>query len=102
MLNIVIYTKPSCVQCEQTQKLIAKELVAEVTLIDLTQDAEAHKYVTEGMGYASAPVVMWDCDDQIGGHWAGFKPDKIRELKTFNEPRDQTPMTNPYVMSNSA
>lgn len=84
MLTVTVYTKPDCVQCEQTKKLLAKDVPhAEVKLVDLTQDPEAKAYV-ETLGYRSAPAVQWEADGVVGGHWAGFRPDHIRSLKTYD------------------
>lgn len=68
-----VYTKPACVQCEQTKKLLDKNGV-EYTTVDITQDQEAFEKVV-AMGFASAPVVI--SGDQS---WAGFQPDKINSI----------------------
>jgi glutaredoxin-like protein NrdH len=68
-----VYTKPSCVQCEQTKKLLDKNGV-EYTIIDISKDQEAFDKVV-AMGFASAPVVI--SGDQS---WAGFQPDKINSI----------------------
>ena len=68
-----VYTKPACVQCEQTKKLLDKNGV-EYTVVDITQDQEAFEKVVS-MGFASAPVVI--SGDQS---WAGFQPDKINSI----------------------
>jgi glutaredoxin-like protein NrdH len=69
----VVYTKPSCVQCEQTKKLLDKNGV-KYTTIDITQDQEAYDKVV-AMGFMSAPVVISGEDS-----WAGFQPDKINSI----------------------
>jgi len=69
----VVYTKPSCVQCEQTKKLLDKNGV-KYTTIDITQDQEAYEKVV-AMGFMSAPVVISGEDS-----WAGFQPDKINSI----------------------
>lgn len=68
-----VYTKPACIQCEQTKKLLDKNGV-EYTTVDITQDQEAFDKIV-AMGFAAAPVV-------ISGDlsWAGFQPDKIAEI----------------------
>jgi glutaredoxin-like protein NrdH len=70
---ITVYSKPACVQCEQTKKLLSKNGL-EFDVIDITQDPDAYDKVVS-MGFMSAPVVITDNDS-----WAGFKPDKINGL----------------------
>ena len=70
---ITVYSKPACVQCEQTKKLLSKNGL-EFDVIDITQDPDAYDKVVS-MGFMSAPVVVTDDDS-----WAGFKPDKINGL----------------------
>ena len=85
MLSVTLYTKPACVQCEQTQKLLAKDVPnAVVKMVDVTIDEQARQYVMDDLGYLGAPVVQWEADGVVGGHWAGFRPDHIRSLKTYD------------------
>lgn len=70
---ITVYTKPACVQCEQTKKLLTKNGL-EFDTVDITEDVDAYNKVVE-MGFMSAPVVITDDDA-----WAGFQPDKINGL----------------------
>lgn len=70
---ITVYTKPACVQCEQTKKLLTKNGL-EFDTVDITEDVEAYDKVV-GMGFLAAPVVIADDDA-----WAGFQPDKINGL----------------------
>ena len=72
-MTITVYTKPSCVQCEQTKKLLTKNGLAFDT-IDITEDQAAYDKVV-AMGFQSAPVVITDNDS-----WAGFNPSKINGL----------------------
>jgi glutaredoxin-like protein NrdH len=44
--------------------------------VDLSQDKDAHAYVT-GLGYTAAPVVVVD-DGQES--WAGFRAERIKAL----------------------
>jgi len=74
MSAIAVYSKPSCVQCVQTMKKLDR-LGLEYTKIDITQDEDAYKYVTETLGYQAAPVVVTETD-----HWFGFNPDKLNAL----------------------
>ena len=70
---ITVYSKPACVQCEQTKKLLTKNGL-EFETIDITEDVDAYNKVVK-MGFMSAPVVVTDNDS-----WAGFQPDKINGL----------------------
>ena len=70
-MNITIYTKPDCVQCDQTKKYFDRNEIAYET-IDITQNPEAYEYV-KSLGFSSAPVVVAD-----GDSWAGFKLERIK------------------------
>jgi glutaredoxin-like protein NrdH len=72
-MSITVYTKPSCVQCEQTKKYLDRNGL-EYTSIDITEDKEAFDMVA-GLGFQSAPVVITD-----KGNWAGFRPDYLAKL----------------------
>jgi glutaredoxin-like protein NrdH len=70
---ITVYTKPACVQCEATKRMMDK-LSIDYNTIDITLDTEAFDMLIS-KGYKSAPVVITDNDS-----WAGFNPDKISGL----------------------
>jgi glutaredoxin-like protein NrdH len=70
---VTIYTKPQCVQCDATKRLMDKLDIAYET-VDITVDTEAFDKIV-GMGFMAAPVVITDNDS-----WAGFNPDKINRL----------------------
>lgn len=70
---VVVYTLPSCVQCESTKKLLKKNDIPFET-VDLSLD-EAAMEMVKGLGYAAAPVVV--AGDK---HWSGFRPDMISSL----------------------
>jgi glutaredoxin-like protein NrdH len=70
---ITVYTKPACVQCEQTKKLLTKNGL-EFTTVDITLDTRAYDMVVD-MGFQAAPVVITENDA-----WAGFQPEKINAL----------------------
>jgi glutaredoxin-like protein NrdH len=72
---ITVYTQPSCIQCTMTKKQLDK-LGIDHDTVDVTQDPDAHAYVT-GLGYTAAPVVVVNDGED---HWAGFKPDRLRGL----------------------
>lgn len=68
-----VYTKPQCVQCDMTKRMLDK-LGVEYHTIDIIENPAALDMLTR-MGYRAAPVVITD-----EGSWAGFQPDKIAEL----------------------
>lgn len=72
-MSITVYSKPACVQCTATTRALEARGL-DYTLVDLTEDDDAMRHVTE-LGYRQAPVV-------IAGeaHWAGFRPDLIGRL----------------------
>jgi glutaredoxin-like protein NrdH len=72
---VTVYTKPDCPQCTMTKKQLDK-LGIDHDTVDVTQDPDAHAYVT-GLGYASAPVVVVNDGES---HWSGFRPDHLRGL----------------------
>jgi glutaredoxin-like protein NrdH len=72
-MTVTVYTLPSCVQCESTKKLLAKNEI-EFNTVDLSLDPDALAMVQE-LGYQAAPVVI--AGDK---HWAGFRPDMITAL----------------------
>ena len=73
-MNVTVYTKPDCVQCDMTKRLLDREGIAYET-IDITQDADALAYIKE-LGYLAAPVVV--AGNQ---HWSGFKVERVKGLK---------------------
>lgn len=73
-MDITVYSKPLCVQCDATKRALSKAGLA-YDDVDLTKDADALAKV-KGLGYIQAPVVI--VNDQH--HWAGFRPDKIKGL----------------------
>ncbi|SLM87684.1 glutaredoxin-like protein NrdH [Brachybacterium nesterenkovii] len=72
-MDITVYSKPLCVQCDATKRALNKAGVA-YDVVDVTEDAEALAKV-KALGYMQAPVVITGDD-----HWAGFRPDKIKAL----------------------
>lgn len=72
-MNITLYTKPNCVQCNATKRALDKQGL-DYEVVDLTQDINALDRVKE-MGFQQAPVVF--AGDEA---WSGFRPDKIKSL----------------------
>jgi glutaredoxin-like protein NrdH len=72
-MNIVVYTKPSCVQCDATKRLLTR-LELDFDTVDITQDVTAFEMLI-AKGFQAAPVV--NAGDEW---WAGFNPEKINGL----------------------
>lgn len=72
-MSVTVYTKPSCVQCDQTKRFLDKVNIPYDT-IDITENQEAFDKVIS-MGFKAAPVVITDNDS-----WAGFNPAKLTKL----------------------
>lgn len=78
MLFIIVYSKPDCVQCTATYRMLdAREL--DYKIIDITLDAEAAAFVA-GLGHKRAPVVVVRKDDEVVAHWSGFNPERIAKV----------------------
>ena len=69
-----VYTKPNCVQCDMTKRLMDK-IGVEYSTVDIVENPEEMQKLID-MGYRAAPVVM----TEEGESWAGFQPDKITAL----------------------
>jgi glutaredoxin-like protein NrdH len=73
----IVYTKPNCVQCDATKRMMDK-LGVEYTTVDIVENpAELDKLIK--MGYRAAPVVVVTSESGIES-WAGFQPEKITAL----------------------
>ncbi|MEU3475477.1 glutaredoxin family protein [Rhodococcus sp. NPDC006774] len=74
-MSITVYTKPECNNCDQTKRRLNKHGI-EYTTIDVTEDAAAREFVTDGLGYRQMPVVVVDENT----HWSGFRIDALDKL----------------------
>lgn len=72
-MNITIYSKPDCAQCNATYRAFDKHWI-DYQVIDLTQDQQALNHI-KSLGYQQVPVVIAGDDN-----WSGFRPDKISAL----------------------
>ena len=72
-MSVTVYTLPSCVQCDNTKRVLTKTGV-EFSTVDLSEDEAAYEMV-KALGYQAAPVVIAGDD-----HWSGFRPDKLSSL----------------------
>lgn len=81
---ITVYSKPNCVQCTMSRRVLdAKGLVYQ--LVDVTENDAALEYVKE-LGYLTAPVVVVSEHD----HWGGFRPDQIDRVAAGGASEDET------------
>lgn len=77
---VTVYTKPDCVQCDQTKRWLNRHNI-DYSTVDVTENPTALDYIKNTLGYSSAPVVTaWPehLEDPI--HWAGFQPGKLEQL----------------------
>ena len=72
--DIIVYSKPNCVQCNATYRRLDARGVA-YQVIDVTRDDRALERI-KAMGYLQAPVVLTGG----GEHWSGYNPDRIDAL----------------------
>ena len=74
MIQITVYTKPACVQCNAVFRALDKEGI-EYRKVDISTDPEAREYVM-ALGYLQVPVIYAGPDN----HFCGFRPDRIKAL----------------------
>jgi len=74
MSNVIVYSKPSCVQCTATYRALDNKGVR-YEVIDLTTQPVDVVESFKARGLMQAPIVITDADE-----WAGFQPDKIAAL----------------------
>ncbi len=72
-MRVIVYTKPSCVQCDATKRTLDKLGVTYET-VDVTVNEEAYNMLVE-KGFKAMPVVNAGMD-----WWSGFNPEKINGL----------------------
>lgn len=72
-MAVIVYTKPSCVQCTATYRALDNKGI-QYEVHDVSTDEAALEHV-KSLGYMQAPVVVTEDD-----HWSGFRPDKIASL----------------------
>ena len=76
--QVIIYSKPvGCFGCTKTKALFERAGVPFVE-VDITVNAAALEYITEELGYAQAPVVIYECEGSIN-HWSGLDPVQIAQ-----------------------
>jgi glutaredoxin-like protein NrdH len=72
-MPVTVYTKPDCVQCEYTKKLLDRKMVPynEINVAEHPVFAEQLR----DKGIQTMPYVVTDNDE-----WTGFKLEKLRGL----------------------
>lgn len=76
MQPLIVYTTgPGCQKCRITKTMLAAKGIPFIE-VDVTQNENAHLYITEDLGYSVAPVVVVDDHD----HWCDLRPDQIERV----------------------
>ncbi|EFV12500.2 hypothetical protein HMPREF9336_02651 [Segniliparus rugosus ATCC BAA-974] len=73
IVAVTVYTRPACVQCGATLRLLNAYGVP-VVLVDVSEDEAAADRLRR-LGHMSLPVVVAGARS-----WSGFRDDLIREL----------------------
>lgn len=68
----VYTTGASCGKCQITKRMLTGKGIPYIE-INIREDEAARAYVTEELGYSTAPVVVVDDQD----HWCDVRPDHI-------------------------
>lgn len=85
MINVTLYTKPNCPQCDQTKNFLKMKGMSEeqIRIVDLTQSPEDLNMV-KSKGFVRAPVV------QAGDKWwSGFNRALIESLFGENQTKQE-------------
>lgn len=78
-MTLTIYTKPAgCFGCTKTKQKFA-EAGIDFHEVDVTSNPAAFEYITEELGYAQVPVVVYDLDG-TENHWSGLNPGGIEQI----------------------
>ena len=75
MNEVIVYSKPNCMQCEFTKRWLNENGIP-YTAYDVTKNERCVNRVIQ-LGYQNLPVVYVDKKR----HWFGFRPDLMEELK---------------------
>ncbi|MGW9020681.1 glutaredoxin domain-containing protein [Leucobacter chromiiresistens] len=75
MRTVRVYTKPQCVQCTMTKTLLGAH---KIPFIEEDATDPGNLAAIKELGFLSAPVVT--VGDSLDDMWAGFQPDRIKEL----------------------
>ncbi|MBC7402675.1 MAG: glutaredoxin family protein [Microbacteriaceae bacterium] len=93
-----VCSEPACVQCTMTYRALDKAGVP-YTVVDVTENAAAHEYVSDDLGYSAVPIVV--IDEHV--HRAGFRPDLIAARAPARTPRTVScaPHSTPLALLSS-
>lgn len=86
-MNIIVYSKPDCVQCDWTKRQLDK-MELSYQDIDVTQDRAAKRdvdnMIIDGKPVMTLPVVVVS-NSRRADKWSGFRIEKIRGLKSTGD-----------------
>lgn len=75
---VTVFTKPDCVQCDQTKRLLKSW---NVEFHEVAVDPKTAAELERLYGYRSAPVVLVSsAPGRITDHWSGFRHEKLKAL----------------------
>lgn len=77
-MDVTIYSKPNCPQCEATKRKFTKEGVA-FREVDVTEDRRAFTRVRDEWGYQRVPVIEVR-GEGFDVRWDGFRPDRMKAV----------------------
>ncbi len=77
-MDVTIYSKPNCPQCEATKRKFTKEGVA-FREVDVTEDKRAFMRVRDEWGYQRVPVIEVR-GEGFDVRWDGFRPDRMKAV----------------------
>lgn len=75
-MTVTVYTKPACVQCNQTKWLLKREGIP-FTEAALTPEALD---LAASLDIVQAPFVTHEVNGELVDAWGGFRDDKIKGL----------------------
>ena len=73
---ITVYSQPNCAGCTQTKRRMDKKNIP-YTDVNVSEDAEARKFVTSLEFKQTPVVVVRDEAGELVDSWSGFRVDKI-------------------------
>lgn len=77
--TITIYGPYDCPNCQTAIDLFTRKNIA-YTKVDLESGDANHTYVTQELGYATAPVIVVEFVDHDPVHWGGARNDMLTVL----------------------
>lgn len=77
-MSVIVYSKPSCVQCNFTKRTLNK-LGVEFEEVNITENEEGRERVAE-LGFVQVPVV-----DFNGEVFSGYRPEKLEKLSKSSD-----------------